>query len=724
MGSLPGTSEIVEAKDELNLVRHYKGSDAAKTHGYSIEGDINRLLEVIDKKNLPRTMGTSDRLLLNSKRKNTMKRPIKICIPQVSGIGFTESVSLKQALRRLCITQASEMAAMKRLSKPTSLANASEAGTIKKLYAAVIVPASESGIRTKQDKRNLLEISLIPEDCDSCSSEENIKSSRLYPELEVPGPSTVSSTKAVKKIKTEDLIVPASKESGSKSLNSEKEFKGKASTVREATKFAINPRPIKAIYWNKNSSKRKAKQDSTSTSNSSFSQSEVVKTDLSQNEYKVVHGKEPVSPHSESSVSKSNQNSINWRGIKAGGVMSNILRSREKGECSQSSKSSIGEYSSSTSISDESNQSGSSSNGNRPHMSKDVRWEAIRRAEHQHGMLGLRNFKLIKRLGCGDIGSVYLSELIGSGCFFALKVMDNDFLASRKKMPRAQTEREILQMLDHPFLPTLYTHFTTDKLSCLVMEYCPGGDLHVLRQRQPGRFFTELAASPTLLCSASSTGLQLNKKPTPRPCADSTCIDPVCLHPPSWAHASCFTPRLAWKPRPDGLAQVSPLSQLVAEPTEARSKSFVGTHEYLAPEIIRGDGHGSSVDWWTFGIFLYELLYGRTPFKGSDNEETLANVVTMSLRFPENPMVSFQARDLIRGLLVKEPEGRLGSAKGAAEIKQQVFFEGLNWVLIRCTTPPEVPGIADVVMALMPKKEMKKSLEFGTIGGELEFELF
>ncbi|KAJ1379498.1 Serine-threonine/tyrosine-protein kinase, catalytic domain [Sesbania bispinosa] len=55
--------------------------------------------------------------------------------------------------------------------------------------------------------------------------------------------------------------------------------------------------------------------------------------------------------------------------------------------------------------------------------------------------------------------------------------MDNEFLARRKKMPRAQTEREILRMLDHPFLPTLYAQFTSDNLSCLAMEYCPGGDL-------------------------------------------------------------------------------------------------------------------------------------------------------------------------------------------------------------------------------------------------------
>ena len=127
-------------------------------------------------------------------------------------------------------------------------------------------------------------------------------------------------------------------------------------------------------------------------------------------------------------------------------------------------------------------------------MSKDVRWEAIRDVVMQHGNLGLKNFRLLKRLGCGDIGTVYLAELAGSDCLFALKVMDVEFLLSRKKMLRAQTEREILQMLDHPFLPTLYANFTTDNLSCLVMEYCPGGDLHVLRQRQPGRSFSEPAA--------------------------------------------------------------------------------------------------------------------------------------------------------------------------------------------------------------------------------------
>ncbi|EPS63400.1 kcbp-interacting protein kinase, partial [Genlisea aurea] len=132
--------------------------------------------------------------------------------------------------------------------------------------------------------------------------------------------------------------------------------------------------------------------------------------------------------------------------------------------------------------------------GNKPHMSKDVRWKAIGHVVKRYGCLGLRHFSLVKKLGSGDIGTVYLAELLGTGCEFAVKVMDNEFLARRKKMARAQTEREILKMLDHPFLPTLYAQFTSDNLSCLVMEFCPGGDLHVLRQKQSGRHFPEHAA--------------------------------------------------------------------------------------------------------------------------------------------------------------------------------------------------------------------------------------
>ncbi|CAH2045990.1 unnamed protein product, partial [Thlaspi arvense] len=324
-------------------------------------------------------------------------------------------------------------------------------------------------------------------------------------------------------------------------------------------------------------------------------------------------------------------------------------------------------------------------------------------------------------------------------------VMDKTSLASRKKLLRAQTEREILQSLDHPFLPTLYTHFETEKFSCLVMEFCPGGDLHTLRQRQPGKHFSEQAVkfyiaesllaieylhmlgivyrdlkpenvlvredghimlsdfdlslrclvSPTLVKSAAIESDPLRKNVY---CVQPACIEPSCIQPSCTVPTTCFSPRLFSskskkdrKSKNDTANQVRPLPELVAEPTDARSMSFVGTHEYLAPEIIKGEGHGSAVDWWTFGIFLYELLFGRTPFKGSGNRQTLFNVVGQPLRFPESPVVSFAARDLIRGLLMKEPQQRLGFKRGATEVKQHPFFEGVNWALIRCATPPEIP---------------------------------
>lgn len=240
----------------------------------------------------------------------------------------------------------------------------------------------------------------------------------------------------------------------------------------------------------------------------------------------------------------------------------------------------------------------------------------------------------------------------------------------------------------------------------------------------------QCTVSPTLV----RTSHDLN--PSRRPGGPAFCIEPasVCIQP------ACFIPRLFPKKskkkttRPDlGLPKAMP--ELLAEPTSARSMSFVGTHEYLAPEIIKGEGHGSAVDWWTFGIFLHELLYGKTPFKGSGNRATLFNVVGQQLKFSESPATSYASRDLIRGLLVKEPHNRLGVKRGATEIKQHPFFEGVNWALIRCSTPPEVPrpvepelpgkfGMVDVFGVGSTSKRMSGTEVKSTGGKYLDFEFF
>ncbi|KAF9596990.1 hypothetical protein IFM89_014704 [Coptis chinensis] len=1006
MGSLSGTCEIVESKDELkgvNLPSSRSRLDEKlgklpmlKTgRNTGIEDDLNHIFEAIDRRTAARSLGLSHQSGTGMSSKNASKRPVRVGASQASGIGVSESVSLKQALRGLCISHASEMAA-KRLLKPTGSSPVLEAGPLHRLYRSVVVEANECGLPLEEGNGSLVEISLVPEKSasnlsekipeslqvrkasspipsalssphyaasprtkakttpthirsktsaldllhqgDLNSSVDSVSSSRtaskgnksasnsprLFRPVVTAKPATtktrsrdeivvtgIASTSKVSKspsnsprlikpivtngvsakptpskVQPQDDIIHdsaavggkrsmlklpqrgkvkqtslsstsntikkvleieepdhAPEEAGSKTSTPKVAQKGEMKAAQKGEMYPApsssvtnmgkviksagnSPRVIKPAPRHTKFVERKIKQDSASVPNCSTTYKEVDNDDL----VPVIHNlvcrtqkcnektlrKESASPSSSSrsgsiEVSSSNldsatsksrfgSRSCNERAVSA--KVSEKSRLREKGDISQSSKSSsIGEYSSSTSISEDSSLSGSSCGGSRPHMSKDLRWDAIRHIKMQYGSLGLRNFKLLKRLGCGDIGTVYLAELSGANCLFALKVMDNEFLASRRKMPRAQTEREILQMLDHPFLPTLYAHFTTDKFSCLVMEYCPGGDLHVLRQKQLTRSFSEQAARiflPARICAHSITSKVANEelllfyvaevllaleylhmlgvvyrdlkpenilvredghimlsdfdlslrcvvsptllksslsvmepaKKLSGPCAESSCIDPFCLQP-SWGQVSCFSPRfISATPRTrrvkaDLASQVRPLPQLVAEPTSARSNSFVGTHEYLAPEIIKGDGHGSAVDWWTFGVFLYELLFGKTPFKGPGNEDTLANAALQSLKFPESPSVSFQAKDLIRGLLVKEPENRLGSIKGATEIKQHPFFEGLNWALIRCAVPPELPKFYDPVdMVMACQQEEAKCPEFKNTGEHLEFELF
>ncbi|MBA0771418.1 hypothetical protein Gotri_019886 [Gossypium trilobum] len=842
MGSYTGTCEIVEAGRELKPVqrsvrssRLHSGSGLSDKDrkppvlklGYkdSLEGDINRLFEAINLKG-PKGLSVSYQgdASSSSLKKNALKKPIAMGMPHSPRIGGSERLSLKHALRDLCISRASEMAAMKRLSMSTSSPRFSEVGRIKSLFDSVVVESSSgSGHRKDEGNQGVVEISLVPEESKLKSSSQSTNSSprfvrattEISTEASTSSRTDVSASRKVgtKAPKAELHRKEEHTSAGNNTVEPEKtvpastKLPKRASTPKSgrkvrlqvvATSSSMNgnkvnrmtrnaPRVAKTVVRNKSLVKKKIKLESTSTtsngvnSSSDSTTSQLVcqrcqcsmkNSSYESNQDSMKSNASGISAEVNSNPVKLAENNSNKTQPPIPRAKKKSPKSREKGDFSQS-PSSLGD-SSSTSISDYSNLSRSSC-GNRPHMSKDVKWEAIRHVKIQDGILGLRHFNLLKKLGCGDIGTIYLAELIGTNCFFALKIMDNEYLVRRKKMPRAQTEREILRMLDHPFLPTLYTQFTSDNLSCLVMEYCPGGDLHVLRQRQPGRCFSEPAArfyvaevllaleylhmlgviyrdlkpenilvredghimltdfDLSLRCSVNPTLLKSSSNLDPArmsgSCGGSGCAEPFCIEPS--CQIRCFSPRLSPAPtktktvRPSHASQVRSLPQLVAEPTDARSNSFVGTHEYLAPEIIKGEGHGAAVDWWTYGVFLYELLYGKTPFKGAGNDETLANVVLQSLTFPESPIVSVQARELIRGLLVKEPENRLGTEKGAAEIKQHPFFEGLNWALIRCAVPPELPELYEFGFpAVMSPKTKSNYLECKAAGEQLEFELF
>ncbi|KAL7716827.1 non-specific serine/threonine protein kinase [Entamoeba marina] len=126
--------------------------------------------------------------------------------------------------------------------------------------------------------------------------------------------------------------------------------------------------------------------------------------------------------------------------------------------------------------------------------------------------------------------------------------------------------------------------------------------------------------------------------------------------------------------------------KIKSEPTYC-TNSFVGTEEYLAPEVITGYGHSGTVDWWTFGILMYEMLFGKTPFISRYGE----------IQFPKHHRypVSASAKDLIKKLLVNDPSKRLGAKKGASEIKSHKFFKSIKFQLIRNSQPPIIPQLND-----------------------------
>lgn len=284
-------------------------------------------------------------------------------------------------------------------------------------------------------------------------------------------------------------------------------------------------------------------------------------------------------------------------------------------------------------------------------------------------------------------------ELKGSGELFAMKAMDKSIMLNRNKVHRACTEREIISLLDHPFLPSLYTSFETSTHVCLITDFCPGGELFALLDKQPMKLFREESAR--FYAAEVVIGLEYlhclgiiyrDLKP------ENILLEKdghIVLTDFDLSFVASCKPQILKHPPPKNRRQSrsQPPPTFVAEPVSL-SNSFVGTEEYIAPEIITGAGHSSAIDWWALGILLYEMLYGRTPFRGKNRQKTFSNILHKDLTFPSSIPVSLTARQLINALLHRDPACRLGSTTGANEIKQHPFFKGITWPLIRCMTPP------------------------------------
>ncbi|CAM0872311.1 unnamed protein product [Alopecurus aequalis] len=392
--------------------------------------------------------------------------------------------------------------------------------------------------------------------------------------------------------------------------------------------------------------------------------------------------------------------------------------------------------------------SSSTSLSPRPHSSStSPHWAhlAAARAVTPDGVLRLAHLHLVRELGQGHLARVFLCRLKSSppsSPLFALKVVDlRDDDPSR--VCHVLAESRVLSSLDHPFVPTLYARLDAGRYACFLMDYCSGGDLHSVLRRRPGgrlpvaaaRFYAaevllaleylhvlgfvyrDLKPENVLLRGDGHVVLSdfdLALPASVEPAVRRRQVRQQSRRKRSFL-SSCFGSANGGS---DGEADVDAKErfEFVAEPTEANSKDCVGTHEYLAPELVSGNGHGNGVDWWAFGVFLYELVYGRTPFKGAAKDVTLKNILSKQVTYPKlegDAEAAAQLRDLVGRLLERDPRRRMGAARGAAEIKRHPFFAGVDWALIRCVTPPVVPE-ADAASPTSAAGTDRKASTFGS----------
>uniref|UniRef100_A0A8C5EAQ1 Ribosomal protein S6 kinase n=1 Tax=Gouania willdenowi TaxID=441366 RepID=A0A8C5EAQ1_GOUWI len=307
--------------------------------------------------------------------------------------------------------------------------------------------------------------------------------------------------------------------------------------------------------------------------------------------------------------------------------------------------------------------------------------------------VGMENFELLKVLGTGAYGKVFLVRKNtghDAGQLYAMKVLKKAAIVQKAKTTEhTRTERQVLEHIrQSPFLVTLHYAFQTQSKLHLILDYVSGGEMftHLYQRDHFPEEAVRIYIGEIILALEHLHKLGIVYRDIK--------LENILLDSDGHVVLTDFG-----------------LSKEFLEKEKERTYSFCGTIEYMAPEIIRGkSGHGKSVDWWSLGILMFELLTGASPFtlEGERNSQSEVSKRILRCDPPFPSMIGHTAQDLLRKLLVKDPHRRLGSGpRGAEDIKAHSFFKGLNWA-----------DLAEKKVASPFKPELKSELDVGNFAEE------
>ena len=314
-------------------------------------------------------------------------------------------------------------------------------------------------------------------------------------------------------------------------------------------------------------------------------------------------------------------------------------------------------------------ESGGNMNLNTHANSQLLEAEFQKGCEGKHKNENLNNFDIKCIIGKGKFSTVYLAQYEGE--HVALKIFDKLILYKNNLVERVELEKNILcSFNDNKFLCHMKFYFTTKTKIVFVLPFYRGGDLFSLILKQNKLYETGAAFYAVQI--AYMIGF---------------------LHSKNILYRDIKLENIMFNEN-GYLTLIDFGSCKIIENSQELESSFVGTPEYISPEVINGEGHNKMTDWWGFGVLLYELLHGVCPFHDEKIERIFDLINFSKLRFNSKVILNNDTKDFIRRLLAKNPNERIGKGEFQEIIKHPFFVSvNPNNIIIQKTSPPLKPEI-------------------------------
>ncbi|KAG9233955.1 catalytic subunit of the PKA [Amylocarpus encephaloides] len=284
------------------------------------------------------------------------------------------------------------------------------------------------------------------------------------------------------------------------------------------------------------------------------------------------------------------------------------------------------------------------------------------------GKYSLGDFNILRTLGTGSFGRVHLVQSKHNQRFYAVKVLKKAQVVKMKQVEHTNDERRMLQEVKHPFLITLWGTFQDSKNLYMVMDFVEGGELFSLL-RKSHRF-----PNPVAKFYAAEVTLALEY-----------------LHSKHIIYRDLKPENLLLDRH--GHLKITDFG--FAKRVPDITWTLCGTPDYLAPEVVSSKGYNKSVDWWSLGILIFEMLCGFTPFwDGGSPMKIYENILKGRVKYP--PYIHPDAQDLLQQLITADLTKRLGNLHGGPEdVKNHLWFAEVTWERLakKDIDAPYVPSV-------------------------------